>query len=103
MSKTIERATCPHCGSTELGEVNTLIGIASCSSITREPGGETEIEYGGDTDVDWDSQSANGKFQCDTCAAEFPEDEIVWVSEDADADDHDDDDHDGDGDAGDAS
>lgn len=94
MSNTIERATCPHCESTELGEVNTLVGIASCTSITREPGKEPDIEYAGGTDVDWDNQAPNGQFQCEDCEAQFAEQEIVWVAAENDEDEDDDEDDD---------
>lgn len=60
---------CPRCGAEgNLAEVNTLRGEALVAEIATDG----EVQYGGETEVDWDSQWTDDvpRFVCGECGAD---------------------------------
>lgn len=62
---------CPECGSSEhIVGLDTIMATAGIIGWTRNEKGELEPEWSGNTDVDWDSQSADDEdypYYCTSC------------------------------------
>ncbi len=72
-------AVCPKCGSSRrFSEVNTITGLAGVVPEVEADGSVT-VEYGGGTDVDWDSQTAvkRAPYICHDCDARFSKFKVV--------------------------
>lgn len=95
MSDTEVEVSCPHCGSTDLVSYDVVIATAGITGWTRDAAGKLHPEYGGGSDVDWDSQRPKDPqrpYQCEGCDAMLAVSELVVAEvEDDDAEDEDED------------
>lgn len=67
-------AACPHCGREDFPlSSRERLEADSHIAIDRNDDGTFTAEWGGDTDVDWDS-SATLFYQCGDCGEALPED-----------------------------
>lgn len=64
--------SCPHCHSSEIQGADVVLVNAAISAFTLNAAGELEPQWGGESDVDWNSQAPEDKsrpFMCASCDA----------------------------------
>lgn len=64
-------------GSRIIGTVDRINAVANISGAKRNPDGSLDLDYTGDTDIDWDSQVTIARNNPDTGKRE-----LVFVDED---------------------
>lgn len=70
-------------GSPIIGTADTILATPQALSFERLPDGSIEVEWSGETEVHWDSQTTNKDERgFDIFVAEdgteWPEDQLVW-------------------------
>lgn len=72
-----EQLCCPSCGSTDLGSVESIPGLAQTNGVFRTADGGIDADWTGYTETGWDGQESTGIWECQACYHHASEFELV--------------------------